>query len=50
MNKIGTTSWQQSKELFSKKLDDMSISDDTTTFINVDGCIIQLVKNQVYNT
>lgn len=39
MNKIGTTSWQQSKELFSKKLDDMSISDDTTTFINVDGCI-----------
>ena len=39
MNKIGTTRWQQSKEAFSKKLDDMGISDDNTTFINIDGCI-----------
>ena len=28
MNKIGTTRWQQSEEEFSKKLDDMGISDD----------------------
>ena len=39
MNKIGTTRWQQSEESFSKKLDDMGISDDNTTFINIDGCI-----------
>lgn len=39
MNKIGTTHWHKSKEDFSKKLDDMGISDDNTTFINIDGCI-----------
>ena len=39
MNKIGTTRWQQSEEAFSKKLDDMGISDDNTTFINIGGCI-----------
>lgn len=39
MNKIGTTRWQQSEEDFSKKLDDMGISDNNTTFINIDGCI-----------
>lgn len=39
MNKIGTTRWQQSEEEFSKKLDDMGISDNNTTFINIDGCI-----------
>lgn len=39
MNKIGTTRWQQSEEEFSKKLDDMGISDDDITFINVDECI-----------
>lgn len=38
-NKIGTTRWQQSEEEFSKKLDDMGISDNNTTFINIDGCI-----------
>lgn len=37
MNKIGTTRWQQSEEEFSKKLDDMGISDDNTTFINIGG-------------
>jgi len=39
MNKIGTTRWNQRKEDFSKKLDDMGISDDNTTFINIDGSI-----------
>lgn len=39
MNKIGTTRWQQGEEEFSKKLDNMGISDDNTTFINIDGCI-----------
>ena len=39
MNKIGTTRWQQSEEEFSKKLDDMGISDDNITFINIDGYI-----------
>lgn len=39
MNKIGTTRWQQSEEEFSKKLDDMGISDDNTTCIDIDGCI-----------
>ena len=39
MNKIGTARWQQSEEEFSKKLDDMGINDDNTTFINIDGCI-----------
>ena len=39
MNKIGTTCWQQSKEAFSKKLDNNGINDDNTTFINIDGCI-----------
>ena len=39
MNKIGTTRWQQSEEEFSKRLDDLGISDHNTTFINIDGCI-----------
>lgn len=39
MNKIGTTRFQQSEEEFSKQLDDMCISDDNTTFMNIDGCI-----------
>lgn len=39
MNKIGTTRWQQSEEDFEKKIDDMGISDDNTTFINIDGCV-----------
>lgn len=39
MNKIGTTRWLQSIEELSEKLDDMGISDDNTTFINIDGCI-----------
>ena len=39
MNKIGTTRWKKSREDFSKKLDDMGISDDKTTFINIDGCM-----------
>ena len=39
MNKIGTTRWQQKDEDFSKKLDDMGISDDNVVFINIDGCI-----------
>lgn len=39
MNKIGTNRWQQSEEEISKKLDDMGISDDNTTFINIDGYI-----------
>ena len=39
MNKIGTTRWQQSKKEFSKKLDDMGISDDNTTVINIDGSV-----------
>ena len=39
MNKIGTTRWQRSEEEFSKKLDDMGISDNNTTFININGCI-----------
>ena len=38
MNKIGTTRWQQSEEDFSKKLDEEGITDNNTTFINVDGC------------
>ena len=39
MNKIGTTRWQQSETEFSKKLDEMGINDNDTTFINIDGCI-----------
>lgn len=39
MNKIGTTRWQQSETEFSKKLDEMGISDNDTTFININGCI-----------
>lgn len=39
MNKIGTTRWQRGIEELSKKLDDMGITDDNTTFINIDGCI-----------
>lgn len=39
MNKIGTTRWQQGIEELSKKLDDMGITDDNTTFIDIDGCI-----------
>ena len=39
MNKIGTTRFQQNEEAFSKKLDDMGISDKDTTFINMGGSI-----------
>ena len=39
MNKIGTTRWEQKQEDFSKKLDKMGITDDNTTFIDIDGCI-----------
>ncbi len=44
MNKIGTTRWQQSETEFSKKLDEMGISDNDTTFINIDGCINPIVQ------
>lgn len=47
MNKIGTTRWKQSEEDFSKKLDDMGISDDNTTFINIDGCINPIGQKSV---
>lgn len=39
MNKIGTYRWQQNKDDFSKKLDDMGISDDNITIIDTDGCL-----------
>lgn len=39
MNKTGTTRWKQNKEDFSKKLDNMGISDDNTTFLNIGGQI-----------
>lgn len=39
MNKIGTTRFKQGEEALSKKLDDMGISDDITTFINIGDCI-----------
>ena len=42
MNKIGTTRWKQNEEDFSKKLDDNGISDDNTSFINIDGCVNQI--------
>lgn len=39
MNKSGTTRWKQQREAFSNKLDSMGINNDTTTFINIGGCI-----------
>lgn len=39
MNKIGTTRWQQNEECFSKKLDDMNMTDDNMAFINIDGYV-----------
>lgn len=39
MNKIGTIRWQQREKDFSKRLDDIGVSDDDTYFINIDGCI-----------
>lgn len=39
MNKIGTTRWEQNRKAFSKKLDNMGISDDNTMAINIDGCV-----------
>lgn len=39
MNKIGTTRWKERKEIFSKSLDAMSVSDDNTAFIDIDGSI-----------
>ena len=38
MNKIGTTRWQQDKKNFSNKLDEMGISDDDMTILDIDGC------------
>lgn len=39
MNKIGTTRWKERKEIFSKSLDAMGVSDDNTAFIDIDGSI-----------
>ena len=39
MNKIGTTRDKKRDEEFSKKLDEMGITDDKTTYINIDGSI-----------
>lgn len=38
MNKIGTVKYRQEQEEFSKKLDDMGISDKVTTILDIDGC------------
>lgn len=37
MNKIGTTRWKKCEEEFSQTLDNMGISDDNITTINIDG-------------
>jgi len=39
MNKIGTVRWEEQEQNFSDKLDKMGVSDDNTTFINVDGSL-----------
>lgn len=39
MNKIGTTRWYQREKMFSSRLDNMGISDDNTTFVEIDNSI-----------
>lgn len=39
MNKIGITRWYQSEKMFLNKLDNMGISDDNTTFVEIDNSI-----------
>lgn len=38
MNKIGTIKYRQKQEEFSKKLDDMGITNEVTTILDIDGC------------
>ncbi len=39
MNKYGTTRWRKNQEDYSKKLDEMGITDEDTAFINIDGSV-----------
>ncbi len=38
MNKIGTTLWEKKNKEFAQKLDDMGITDEQTTIVDLDGC------------
>lgn len=38
MNKIGTVKYRKEQEEFSKQLDDMGITDEITTILDIDGC------------
>lgn len=39
MNKIGTTKYEKEKEVFSKKLDDVGITDDEVVMVELGGCV-----------
>ena len=41
MNKLGTTKYEQRQEEFSKKLDDMGITDDEVIMVEMDECGLQ---------
>lgn len=52
MNKIGTTRYKNQKEAYSKRLDELGITNDVITTIDIDGCVNPIgtkQKNEYFN-
>jgi hypothetical protein len=52
MNKIGTTRYKKQSDEYSKRLDELGITDDITTTIDIDGCVNPIgakAKNEYFN-